>query len=331
MSSNESVVGLTSRPAKIADYIAIMRLDHATKHIFVVPQELFSRAAPARPSSPYHGLVIRRRRSGCGAADRVGKLRDQRGGSDRDSDALHPTKSSRTAVADTLGRIGRLGAVVRAGRARPRDRRTSSSRTMLFVAIAFAAQGIIYNVKPLRSKDYPYVDVLTESVNNPLRLMIGWAMVDPSTLPPASIIVGYWLGGAFLMGAKRLSEYREIVSSHGRDLLVRYRASFAGYDETNLASSCLIYALLSAMALAIFFVKYRIEYVFVLPPIAILFGKYLALSMQPASTAQKPERLFRESGLMTIVAIIVAIFALFSVVNIPMLEPLMSQQFIELK
>jgi hypothetical protein len=38
---------------------------------------------------------------------------------------------------------------------------------MLFVAIAFAAQGIVYNVKPLRSKDYPYVDVLTESVNNP--------------------------------------------------------------------------------------------------------------------------------------------------------------------
>jgi hypothetical protein len=173
--------------------------------------------------------------------------------------------------------------------------------------------------------------VLTESVNNPLRLMIGWAMVDPSTLPPGSIILGYWLGGAFLMGAKRLSEYREIVSSHGRDLLVRYRASFAGYDETRMASSCLIYALLSAMALAIFFVKYRIEYIFVLPAIAVLFGKYLALSMQPASTAQKPERLFQEGGLMTIVAIIVALFAIFSVVNIPILEPLTSQQFIELK
>jgi hypothetical protein len=85
------------------------------------------------------------------------------------------------------------------------------------------------------------------------------------------------------------------------------------------------------MALAIFFVKYRIEYIFVLPAIAVLFGKYLALSMQPASTAQKPERLFQESGLMTIVAIIVALFAIFSVVNIPMLEPLTSQQFIELK
>jgi hypothetical protein len=78
-------------------------------------------------------------------------------------------------------------------------------------------------------------------------------------------------------------------------------------------------------------VKYRIEYIFVLPAVAVLFGKYLALSMQPASTAQKPERLFREGGLMTIVAIIVVIFAICSVVNIPMLEPLTSQQFIELK
>ena len=183
---------------------------------------------------------------------------------DRDSDALHPTKSARTAVQIRLDGsvvwaqwfvLVALGLAIAA----------SSSKTMLFVAIAFAAQGIVYNVRPLRSKDYPYVDVLTELVNNPLRLMIGWAMVDPSTLPPGSIILGYWLGGAFLMGAKRLSEYREIVSSHGRDLLVRYRASFAGYDETKLASSCLIYALLSAMALAIFFVKYRIEYIFVLP------------------------------------------------------------------
>jgi hypothetical protein len=63
----------------------------------------------------------------------------------------------------------------------------SSSKTMLVVATAFAARGIIYNIKPLRSKDRPYVDVLTESVNSPLRLMIGWAMVDPSTLPPLAI------------------------------------------------------------------------------------------------------------------------------------------------
>jgi hypothetical protein len=38
--------------------------------------------------------------------------------------------------------------------------RTSETGSPLFVAITFAAQGIIYNVKPFRSKDCPYVDVL---------------------------------------------------------------------------------------------------------------------------------------------------------------------------
>ena len=46
-------------------------------------------------------------------------------------------------------------------------------------------------------------------------------MLDPTTIPPASIILAYWCGGAFLMAAKRYSEYREIATTCGRDLLVR--------------------------------------------------------------------------------------------------------------
>src|SRR3546814_7969196 len=94
---------------------------------------------------------------------------------------------------------------------------------MTAIALAFAAQGLAYNVPPLRTKDVPYLDVLSESVNNPLRLAIGWAMIDPGSLPPVSIIIAYWFGGAFLMGTKRLSEYREIVVSNGAALLARYR------------------------------------------------------------------------------------------------------------
>ena len=35
-------------------------------------------------------------------------------------------------------------------------------------------------------------------------------MIDPTTLPPASLLLAYWFGGAFLMAAKRLAEYKEI-------------------------------------------------------------------------------------------------------------------------
>ena len=202
---------------------------------------------------------------------------------------------------------------------------------MAAIAVAFAGQGIIYNVKPLRSKDHAYLDVLTESVNNPLRLLLGWAMVDPTTLPPASLIGGAWFGGAFLMGAKRLSEYREIVAAHGADLLARYRASFARYDEISLTASCFVYALFCVMALAIFFLKYRIEYVLTLPAVALLFGQYLAMAMRPASAAQRPETLFAERGLMALVAVNVALFALCTVIDIPALAPLTAQRFIALR
>ena len=48
--------------------------------------------------------------------------------------------------------------------------------------------GCVYNIPPIRSKDLPYVDVLSESVNNPIRLLLGWFAVDPVDFPPASIV-----------------------------------------------------------------------------------------------------------------------------------------------
>jgi hypothetical protein len=175
-----------------------------------------------------------------------------------------------------------------------------ASKIMFLVACVFGLQGVVYNVPPLRTKDKVYLDVISESINNPLRLMIGWAMIDSATLPPSSIILSYYLGGAFLMAAKRLSEYREIVTSHGKDLLAQYRASFADYTDISLTVSCFFYAMLSCFFLAVFLLKYRIEYILLMPLIVILFSQYLALSMHPGSSAQKPEKLFREHGLIIV-------------------------------
>ena len=206
-----------------------------------------------------------------------------------------------------------------------------AGRLMFFTAVVFALQGIAYNVPPLRTKDKPYLDVISESINNPLRLTLGWAMIDPTTLPPSSVIILYWAGGAFLMTAKRLSEYREIVASHGKDLLARYRASFAGYTETSLTVSCFVYALASSFVLAVFLMKYRIEYLLIAPVVIALFAHYLALSMQPGSSAQKPEKLIRERGLMALVALLTALFVLLTFVNVPALEPLAGQKYISIQ
>src|SRR3546814_20958494 len=81
----------------------------------------------------------------------------------------------------------------------------ATSKMMTAIALAFAAQGLAYNVPPLRTKDVPYLDVLSESVNNPLRLAHGWAMIHPGSLPPVRIIIAHWFGGAFLLGPHPLS------------------------------------------------------------------------------------------------------------------------------
>jgi hypothetical protein len=205
-----------------------------------------------------------------------------------------------------------------------------ASKLMLAVAAVFALQGVFYNIPPLRTKDRPYLDVISESINNPLRLLIGWAMIDSGTLPPASLIAAYWCGGSFLMAAKRFSEYREIVAANGRDLLVRYRASFAGYTEVSLNVSCFIYALLSAFFLAVFLVKYRIEYVLTMPFIALMFGQYLSMSMRPGSTAQNPENLFRERNLMLTVWALVVVFLCTTFIRMPELGVLLDERFITL-
>jgi hypothetical protein len=161
--------------------------------------------------------------------------------------------------------------------------------------------------------------------------MIGWAMVDPTTLPPSSILLAYWFGGAFLMTAKRYSEYREIVASHGRELLVRYRASFAGYSEISLNVSCFIYGLLSTFLLAVFLIKYRLEYLLLMPAVIALFARYLVLAMKPHSSAQNPETLFKELELMSLVALVAVLFFLTTWLDIPVLSTLSSQRYITIR
>jgi len=187
------------------------------------------------------------------------------------------------------------------------------NKFFVYVEIWLLVMGVIYNVKPMRSKDVPYLDVLSESINNMIRLLLGWFIVTSAYLPPVSILIGYWFGGAFLMAIKRLAEYRMIGDSERAGL---YRKSFKSYTERSLLVSSFFYASTSIFFTGIFLIKYRMEYIFAMPLVFGLFCLYLSISFKPDSAVQKPEKLYKEKGLIAYVLVLVIALVILSLVDI---------------
>ena len=145
--------------------------------------------------------------------------------------------------------------------------------------------GIIYNVKPIRSKDIVFIDVLSESVNNPLRFLLGWSLVSVTHFPPSSILISYWFAGAFLMGVKRYAEYRSIGD---KVIAASYRKSFGKYSTKNLLVGLFFYALNSVFFLGIFLIKYKVEFLLGFPFISGLFAYYFYLGQSKNSLVHHP-------------------------------------------
>jgi decaprenyl-phosphate phosphoribosyltransferase len=188
--------------------------------------------------------------------------------------------------------------------------------SFLISLVALWVMGLLYNVPPLRLKDWPYLDVLTESVNNPLRLLLGWFVVTPKTLPPVSLLVSYWMVGAFFMASKRFAEYRMINDPH---IAGQYRKSFKFYTDDRLLVSMFFFAAASAMMLGVFIIRYKLELLIATPFFAGLFSYYLHVTLKKDSPVQNPERLYKESGMVAYLAICLALFILLMFVRVPRL------------
>jgi len=157
--------------------------------------------------------------------------------------------------------------------------------------VVFLIMGFMYNVKPFRTKEKAYLDVITESINNPIRFVLGWMIIITIPFPPSSILIAYWMGGAFLMATKRFAEYRFIGDP---DKAGQYRKSFNIYNENRLLISIFFYAICSSFFLGIFLIKYRIELIISFPFIALLFAWYLKIGFESNSIVQTPEKLYKK-------------------------------------
>lgn len=176
--------------------------------------------------------------------------------------------------------------------------------------------GIVYNVRPLRSKELPYLDVLSESINNPIRLFLGWFPLIDDLIPPLSLVAAYWMAGAFFMAIKRFAEYRSIGD---RATAIRYRRSFKHYTEERLLVSLFFYITTASLFAGVFIVRYHLELMLAIPLGAGLFAYYMALGLRENSPVQNPERLYKERGFVLYGVACLAIFVLLMFVHIPAL------------
>ena len=160
------------------------------------------------------------------------------------------------------------------------------------------------------------MDVLSESVNNPIRLMLGWFAVAPKDFPPASLLIAYWMIGAFFMASKRFAEYRSIGQ---KEVSGAYRKSFRMYDEQKLLVSMFFYTTCFALFLGVFIIRYHLELILIVPLIAGFVSYYLHIAFKQTSAAQNPERLYREVGLMAYLVVCIVAFAGLMFVEIPVL------------
>jgi decaprenyl-phosphate phosphoribosyltransferase len=299
---------------RLRAHLAIARLDHSIKNLFVLPgiivplsvyPSLFSKALVLKLLLAFIAITL----VACSNYVINEVL-------DAPFDRLHPIKRNRPAA---RGLVSVPAAYIQwllmmlAGVAIG----LTISRMFALVALALWIMGCLYNFPPIRTKDVPYLDVLTESVNNPLRMLLGWYAITTVLIPPVSLLISYWMIGCYFMALKRFSELSEIGD---RSTAVAYRASFKRYTPESLLVSVVFYASTAMLFLGAFIMRYRIELILGFPLVALVMAIYLKLSFQKNSAVQNPEKLYREPMLMASFTATVLVMSLLLFIRLPRLE-----------
>jgi len=299
---------------RVRAHVAIMRLDHSIKNLFVLPGIVVTLSV--LPGHLDRRFLFRLALAMVSITLVACSNYVVNEVLDAPFDRLHPTKRNRPAASGMVitwvayaqwlvmmvAGIG-LGMLI--------------SPRFAFTAMLLWIMGCVYNFPPIRTKDVPYLDVLTESVNNPLRMLLGWYTVTSALVPPVSLLLSYWMICCYFMALKRFSELSEI---RNRKVAGAYRASFRYYTPESLLVSVLFYASSAMLFLGAFIIRYRLELILAFPLVALTMAIYCKLSFKSGSAVQNPEKLYREPLLMASLAATVLLLGFLLFVRIPQLE-----------
>lgn len=220
-------------------------------------------------------------------------------------DVHHPTKRNRPLASGAVRKGPLLLWATVIGGASLAVAQFLYSRPLFLALLALVLAGFAYNLKPIRTKDVPFLDSISESVNNPIRFLIGWYALAPPAFPPWSLLVCWWAFGNFLMVAKRLSEYRFLGERAGD-----YRASLRRYTRGTLlfgmaASAAVLFAAYFAFAAA-----YGLHGFFWLSPfLAFYLYLFFRRTLAENEVMEEPEKLLARPKYAVYTAALVLLFA----------------------
>ena len=164
--------------------------------------------------------------------------------------------------------------------------------TPFFISLtALLIAGFIYNIKPVRTKDIPFIDSISESANNPIRFLIGWfTFASAHYSLPLSLLLCWWSFGNFLMVAKRLSEFRYLTDKAGD-----YRLSLKRYSQRSLLFGMGISAGVFFITYFIFALRFDLpSFLFLSPFVFLYFFLFLKKTLQEKEVMEEPELLLRQ-------------------------------------
>ena len=178
--ANVKADGMNSRrfvwntPA-VRAYLGIARPDHWIKNIFMIPGAAFAWAVAPHTENllalPVALVAL------CLIASANYTINEFL---DAEFDRFHPVKCARAGAMGLLeGRfvIAQYFVLAVAGLLAAH----AINLPFFFSASLLLMMGIIYNVPPIRSKDRAFLDVLSESINNPIRFLLSWTRTYRAT------------------------------------------------------------------------------------------------------------------------------------------------------
>ncbi|MEY2394185.1 MAG: decaprenyl-phosphate phosphoribosyltransferase, partial [Acidobacteriaceae bacterium] len=170
-------------------YFRMMRVDHWVKNVFVLPGILV--ALSIEPHRIDWVDILVGMLAVCLISSSNYVLNELL---DAPFDRFHPAKSQRAAASGRVNRtLGYLEWIALLAAGLALSLRISIPFTIVMAALWF--MGCVYNIPPIRAKDGAYLDVLSEAINNPLRMLAGWYMTRTMAVPITSLLISYWMIG----------------------------------------------------------------------------------------------------------------------------------------